>query len=268
MLPRMRRRASIWVMAGSGLWLSIANGCQRPAEEHVVQPSVPGEPVTAEPAKPVEPVLPTGVDVPVPGSAVAVPTPEPAKAEPEASAPKAQEKAPSAPKPSAPSASAAKQPEPAKPTAEPKPSTPEPKEEPAAKVEPVAPQPVEPAPAPAPEPPAKTGVKVPRTAHVRAEIPKGMQALLDADTRMQPWVDKAMAIVERCYVSKGFGTSATIVGVVTMHPNARPDVDVTSLPPTLAAVVACATGDLMRNRMPLFTGPEGQRHTLKIRFTP
>ena len=95
-----------------------------------------------------------------------------------------------------------------------------------------------------------------------------MQALLDADTRMQPWVNKAIAIIDRCYASKGFGTKATIVGEITMHADARPDVDVKSLPPTLAGVVACATGDLMRNKMPLFTGPEGQHHTLKVRFTP
>jgi hypothetical protein len=111
-------------------------------------------------------------------------------------------------------------------------------------------------------------VTVPTTAHVRIEIPAGLQALLDADTRMQPWADKAMPIIERCYTSKGLGTKATIVGVVTMHPNERPDVDLTSLPPTLSGVVACATGDLMRNRMPLFTGPEGQRHTIKVHFTP
>ena len=107
---------------------------------------------------------------------------------------------------------------------------------------------------------------MPSTDHVRIDIPKGMQALLDADTRMQPWVQKVVAVADRCYKSNGFGTTATIVVDVTMHKNARPDADMRSLPPTLAGVVGCATGDLMRTKMPLFTGPEGERHTLKINF--
>jgi hypothetical protein len=85
---------------------------------------------------------------------------------------------------------------------------------------------------------------------------------------MQPWVQKVIAVADRCYASKGGGADASIVVDVTMHENARPDADIRSLPPGLAGVVACATGDLMRTKMPLFTGPEGQRHTLKIKFKP
>lgn len=99
-------------------------------------------------------------------------------------------------------------------------------------------------------------------------MPAGMQSLLDADPRMQSWSEKVIAVADRCYASKGGGANASIVVDVTMHLNARPDADIRSLPAGLAGVVACATGDLMRTKMPLFTGPEGQRHTLKIVFTP
>lgn len=113
----------------------------------------------------------------------------------------------------------------------------------------------------------KSKVTVPSTDHVKIDVPKGMQALLDADTRMQPWINNVVAVADRCYKSKAMGTAATIVVDVTMHKNARPDADIKSLPGSLSGVVACATGDLMRaKRMPLFTGPEGERHTLKIRF--
>ncbi|MGD8862558.1 MAG: hypothetical protein PVI30_21285 [Myxococcales bacterium] len=98
-----------------------------------------------------------------------------------------------------------------------------------------------------------------------------MQSLLDADPRMQPWVNAVMRVADRCYAAqraKDASAGGTIVATATMHQNARPTVDIDTLPPALAGVVACATGDLMRNRMPLFTGPEGQRHRLQIRFTP
>ena len=109
---------------------------------------------------------------------------------------------------------------------------------------------------------------MPHTDHVSIDVPAGMQALLDDDDRMQPWVNKVIPVADRCYASKGGGANASIVVDVTMHENARPDADIRSLPPALAGVVACATGDLMRTKMPLFTGPEGQRHTLKIKFKP
>ena len=112
----------------------------------------------------------------------------------------------------------------------------------------------------------KNTVTVPHTDHVKVDVPAGMQALLDADPRMQKWVDKVIAVADRCYQSKGGGASATIVVDVTMHKDARPDADIRSLPPSLAGVVACGTGDLMRTKMPLFCGPEGEHHTLKIKF--
>jgi hypothetical protein len=54
---------------------------------------------------------------------------------------------------------------------------------------------------------------------------------------------------------------------ITMHVNARPDPDVKSVPAQLGGVVACATPELMRARPPLFTGPEGERHTVTVRFS-
>ena len=87
---------------------------------------------------------------------------------------------------------------------------------------------------------------------------------------MQPWINNVMRIIERCYERERSSNSAAegaISVAITMHANARPDADVGALPPQLAGVFACASGDLMRTpRMPLFTGPEGQRHTLTVRF--
>jgi hypothetical protein len=51
-----------------------------------------------------------------------------------------------------------------------------------------------------------------------------------------------------------------------MHANARPDPDVQSLPGELSGIVTCATGQLMRTKMPLFTGTEGESYTVKVRF--
>jgi hypothetical protein len=86
---------------------------------------------------------------------------------------------------------------------------------------------------------------------------------------MQPWVNRVIEVADRCYsTARGRGTAGpgTIKARITMHENARPDVDLESLPPQLSAVVACATGDLMRNRMPLFTSREGERHQLALHF--
>jgi hypothetical protein len=113
-------------------------------------------------------------------------------------------------------------------------------------------------------------VQVPRTDHVYATFPRKLQALLDGDPRMQPWLDKVIAIVDRCYARARGGSDAggTIVLQLTMHENARPDVDIESLPPPLSSVVACATGDLMRSRSPLFTSGEGERYTVELHFVP
>jgi hypothetical protein len=111
---------------------------------------------------------------------------------------------------------------------------------------------------------------VPRTEHVYATIPRKLQALLDDDPRMQPWLDKVIGVVDRCYARARGDSDAggTIVLRLTMHENARPDVDIESLPPRLSSVVACSTGDLMRARSPLFTGSEGERHTVELHFVP
>ncbi len=114
-------------------------------------------------------------------------------------------------------------------------------------------------------------MRVPQTKHMQTDVPKGMQALLDADTRMQPWLDRTYATIESCYAAeraKNEQAAGTVVIAITMHPNARPDADVKSLPPQLSGVLACATGTLMRApRMPLFTGPEGSSHTVRIAFS-
>lgn len=124
-------------------------------------------------------------------------------------------------------------------------------------------------PQPAPPPP-KSRVRVPRTDHVYATFPRKLQALLDEDPRMQPWLDKVVAIVDRCYAGARGDSDAggTIVLQLTMHENARPDVDIESLPPRLSSVVACATGDLMRSRSPLFTSREGERYKVELHFVP
>lgn len=131
-----------------------------------------------------------------------------------------------------------------------------------------APTPVaKPAPA-APAPVAakpKTKVTIPRTDHVHVEIPSGLQADLDADPRMQPWVEKVIAIADGCH-AKARASTGTIEAAVTMHENDRPDVDMRSLPAQLGSLVACATGSLMRTRMPFFTGREGTRYAVKIVF--
>ncbi|HEX6245999.1 MAG TPA: hypothetical protein VFZ61_33970 [Polyangiales bacterium] len=135
---------------------------------------------------------------------------------------------------------------------------------PAAK--PAAPAPAKPAPAPAAKPAGK--VSVPSTAHVRIEVPGALQAELDRDPRMQPWVNQVMAVIDRCYndAARGGALAGTIEVVVTMHENDRPDADIKALPPQLSPIVACATGGLMRTKMPLFTGAEGGRRTVRIVF--
>jgi len=139
-----------------------------------------------------------------------------------------------------------------------------------------APAPATPAPStPAPSTPApsapKGKVKIPSTANVRVDIPSGLQAALDLDPRMQPWANSVIQVIDSCY-TKELKSNASAAGVIavriTMHSESRPDADVKSLPPALSGVVACATGGLMRTKMPLFTGKEGEKHDVNIRFTP
>ena len=139
---------------------------------------------------------------------------------------------------------------------------------------PAAAKPTAPAPAPVPAKPAAPAAKpagkvnVPATAHVRIEVPSALQAELDHDPRMQPWVNQVMSVIDRCYndAARGGALAGTIEVVVTMHENDRPDADIKQLPPQLSPIVACATGGLMRTKMPLFTGAEGGRRTVRIVF--
>jgi hypothetical protein len=117
---------------------------------------------------------------------------------------------------------------------------------------------------------AATKTVVPQSANVRAEVPAGLQRLLDGDTRMQPWVNRVMAVAEQCY-AKERASNPLAKGViainVTMHQNDRPDAAIGSLPALLAGMVPCATGKLMGSRMPFFTGDEGAKYTVRLHFT-
>jgi hypothetical protein len=103
-------------------------------------------------------------------------------------------------------------------------------------------------------------------------MPARVQELLNADTRMQPWLNSTLTTIEKCYegvLASDPAASGTIKFVLEMHESARPDADITALPPQLSGVVACGTGKLMRaGRMPLFTGKEGEKHTVSVKFTP
>ena len=134
---------------------------------------------------------------------------------------------------------------------------------------PAAPPPAA-APAAVPVPvarPAASGKKVvvPSTPNVHVDFPLGLQNDLNADPRMQAWVDKVIAIVDGCHAKNRSATGA-ISTRVTMHENERPDADILALPGPLSSVVACATGSLMRVKMPLFTGHEGTRYDVRIVF--
>jgi len=120
---------------------------------------------------------------------------------------------------------------------------------------------------PAPAREAKGSVRVPQSEHVRIELPSGLQADLDHDPRMQPWVNKAVSAIERCYAPlRDAGTSGVIEVRLVMHENERPSAEPGKLPTALTPMLACVTGDMMRTKMPLFTGKEGTRYTLKIRL--
>lgn len=137
------------------------------------------------------------------------------------------------------------------------------------KAAPPAAQAATPESAAAAQPQAAAKVLVPSSAHVRVDVPKGLQAWLDADTRMQPWVNQVMNVANQCYAKvrqEDASAGGVIVVLLTMHKDDRPDADIKTLPPALSGVVACATGDLMRTHMPLFTGTEGDKQTVRIHF--
>lgn len=116
----------------------------------------------------------------------------------------------------------------------------------------------------------KTRVSVPRTEHVRAALPAALQALLDDDPRMQPWVNRVMSVANDCYTqanASGSASPGTIQLSITMHENERPGADIESLPSQLRGIVSCATSKMWREeRMPLFTSREGERHRLSLIF--
>jgi hypothetical protein len=121
-----------------------------------------------------------------------------------------------------------------------------------------------------PKPALASKVNVPKTVHVAIDVPAGLQADLDRDPRMQPWVNQVVATIDRCYGSESKSNTqlaGTIEVLVTMHENERPDADIKQLPPALSPIVACATGGLMRTKMPLFTGKEGSRYAVRLRFS-
>jgi hypothetical protein len=151
---------------------------------------------------------------------------------------------------------------------------PKPVAPPPAPVKPVAdahPTPEQPVVSHPPPQPVKTGkVSVPSTAHVKVDVPRGIQGFLDADPRMQPWVTSVIGVADACYTTERKTNPAAegeIDVKVTMHENDRPDADILKLPPQLSGIVACATGKLMRIKMPLFTGKEGLKETVKLHFT-
>lgn len=111
----------------------------------------------------------------------------------------------------------------------------------------------------------KLRVVVPHTEHVHADISDALQADLDADPRMQAWLEKAMAVIDGCH-AKSRDAVGTIQGTLTMHESARPTFVLGSISPQLGGVVGCSTAQLVRIKMPLFTGREGARHTVRVNF--
>ncbi len=116
--------------------------------------------------------------------------------------------------------------------------------------------------------PPRTSVRVPETAQVKVDVPAKLQALLDDDSRMVPWLAATMATIDGCHATDR-GALGTLVIELTMHENARPSADVGEVASALRGVFACAMAQLMQaERMPLFTGPEGQKHSINVRFVP
>ena len=227
---------SIRAVALVGLVCTVA--CKGREEPHVVQPAPRVEAQAVAPAE-----TPPQPDSP----------PEAPRTE-SADAPIDQPRVPAAAKASKP-----------RPTSRPRETSPKPVATPPGPEPQLDPAPQPPAPAPKPA----TRVAVPNTEHVRVEVPAGLQAWLDKDTRMQPWLGKVMKVIDDCYASvraRDASATGTITFRVTMHENARPDPEIESLPGALSSVVACATGQLMRTRMPLFTGTEGESYVVRVRF--
>jgi hypothetical protein len=106
---------------------------------------------------------------------------------------------------------------------------------------------------------------------VQIEVSPGLQTWLNADPRMRAWMDKAIAVVDACYAElrRSDGAATGVVELnVTMHQNARPSASVGSMPWALKGVASCVTTHLFGVKMPLFTGREGDRQTLRVELIP
>ena len=118
------------------------------------------------------------------------------------------------------------------------------------------------------KPAAPQKAVLPQTKHVRFEIGAAMQKLLDADPRMVDWTKRIIPVIDKCYKDQPVHGSGVIKVTVIMHDKKGPDTAIQSLPPQFAGMLPCATSRLMSVRPPLFTGPEGQKHSVGIRFSP
>lgn len=233
----------------------------------------------APPATPPPTPVPTVPPAPTP-EPQAAPTPEPAappEVKPAAPVEVAKAEKPVADKPKSPAPKPATQApakplEIAKPDPAPAPKPVPPVASPAAPTPTPTPTPVEVAKPAGSAPRPVTKVTLPNLKHVKVSMPARVQELLDADPRMQPWLNVTLETIEDCYkgvLATDPSASGTIKFVLEMHANARPDADITSLPPQLSGVVACGTGKLMRTRrMPLFTGKEGEKHSVSVKLSP
>jgi hypothetical protein len=153
------------------------------------------------------------------------------------------------------------------------PDSPTPVAAPAAEPPAVEPPAAEPPVPSAARPPEHSSAKVdvPSSSHVTVDVPEGLQGWLDADQRMRPWLAKAIAAADGCYVDQ-LHNDARLAGVVTfsltMHQNARPTARVISLPAAFQGMVLCVTSNLIGEKMPLFTGKEGERYTVSVHLEP
>jgi hypothetical protein len=273
MLRGMRTLSStscaLWIviaLAACGEMGKAVDKLEQMDKEMAGESDTPPTPPTTVAPEPVAPTVPDPAAPAAPEPAAPAPAPtevaQPEPAPTPAAAPKPKQPAPPTTSAKTPTEKTETKPKPVPEPAKPEPVKQEPKAEPV-KAEPAA------APAPAP---AKAKTAIPQSKHVRIDAPKRVQELLDLDGRMQPWLNNTMKVIEQCYadVRKDDAKAAgTIVFVLEMHKNSRPDADISSLPPALSGIVACATGKLMRAaRMPLFTGNEGEKHTVRVKFTP
>jgi len=126
-------------------------------------------------------------------------------------------------------------------------------------------------PIPEPAPAPSKSFSMPGSRHVRIDAPAGLLGDLGKDSRMQPWLSQGVAAATKCYEREAKthpGLSGTIVVSIIMHENDRPDGSLQTLPSQLSGVFACLTASMMKSRMPLFTGKEGQKYIARVTFSP